>query len=119
MNPGENLATCPTIIFLPVRFSAAIIFLQSSRVSAKGFSDIAFVGFGGEPFTAYADHMRAVAPGSFVITSCITNGGMGYLATEEAYVEGGYESRSSRFTGSLPHDLWGAAEDMFKKYGVK
>ncbi|MBQ7624544.1 MAG: hypothetical protein IJS65_04640 [Clostridia bacterium] len=88
-------------------------------VSAQGFSDIVFVGFGGEPFTEYANEMRRAAPGSFVITTCITNGGEGYLATEAAFSEGGYESRSSRFTSRLPGDLWGAAKDILRKYDVK
>ena len=88
-------------------------------VAVQGFSDIAFVGFGGEPFTEYGEQMRAAAPGSFVLATCLTNGSMGYLPTKEAFDEGGYEARSSRFTGSLPSDLLGAAKELFKKYDVK
>ena len=88
-------------------------------VAVQGFSDIAFVGFGGEPFTEYGEQMRAAAPGSFVLATCLTNGSMGYLPTKEAFDEGGYEARSSRFTGSLPGDLLGAAKELFKKYDVK
>ncbi len=84
-------------------------------VTVQGFSDIAFVGFGGEPFIEYAEAMRAAAPESFVITACITNGGTGYLATKDAYEDGGYEARSSKFTGQLPDDLQGAAKRMLKK----
>ena len=34
-------------------------------VTVAGFSDIAFVGFGGEPFSRYAANMRAAAPNTF------------------------------------------------------
>ena len=88
-------------------------------VTVQGFSDIVFVGFGGEPFTKYATNMRAAAPESFVITIGLCNGQQGYLPNEDAFEEGGYEADSSRFTKSLPSDLQGAAVRLLKKYNVK
>ena len=88
-------------------------------VTVQGFSDVVFVGFGGEPFSDYAAKMREAAPESFVITCGLANGQEGYLPTADAFAEGGYEADSSRFTKSLPDDLQNAARRMLKKYDVK
>ncbi|MBQ7624541.1 MAG: hypothetical protein IJS65_04625, partial [Clostridia bacterium] len=88
-------------------------------VTVQGFSNIAFVGFGGEPFTQYATNMTAAAPGTFVVPIGLCNGQEGYLPNADAFAEGGYEADSSRFTESLPSDLQGAAKKLFEKYGVK
>ena len=85
-------------------------------VTVMGYSDVAFVGFGGEPFTEYATRMRAAAPDTFVITVCCANGQQGYLPVESAFAEGGYEAKSSRFTPALPEDVLSAAERMLRKY---
>ena len=88
-------------------------------VSAQGFSDIVFVGFGGEPFSEYASDMRRAFPGSFVVTTCLTNGGEGYLPTSKAFAEGGYEAAISKFTASLQGDLSDAAKEMLDNNEIK
>ena len=88
-------------------------------VSVQGFSDVLFVGFGGEPFSRYATEVRRAFPSSFVLTGCLTNGGEGYLPTEEAFAEGGYEARTSRFTSALPQLIKNETFDLIKRFGLK
>jgi hypothetical protein len=58
---------------------------------------VAFVGLGGEVFNEIGQTIKRASPfkTTFVITHC--NGAAGYLPTPDAYLEGGYEVRSSRF----------------------
>ena len=88
---------------------------QKIPVTVMAAGDVAFVGYGGEPFTAYATESRAAAPEMFVITCGLANGQQGYLPTRDAFAEGGYEARSSRFTPSLQDQLVGAAAEMLNK----
>lgn len=78
-------------------------------VSVISLGEVAFVGFGGEPFTHYATAIREACPDKYVIAACCTNGFAGYLPTATAFAEGGYEARSSRFTPTLESECVGAA----------
>ena len=66
-------------------------------VTVMAVGDVAFVGYGGEPFTDYTHASRAVANGKTVFCSCCTNGYEGYYPTENAFTEGGYEANSARY----------------------
>ncbi len=81
-------------------------------VSVVSFANIVLVGFGGEPFTAYAAQARAAAPDKFVITNCCTNGYEGYLPTKSAFDEGGYEAKSSRFSPNLEEQCISTAKKL-------
>lgn len=81
-------------------------------VTVVRFGKIAFVGLGGEPFTAYGEKARAADPDSFVVCACCTNGYQGYLPTYAAFMEGGYEARSSNFTPELEEELTTAITEM-------
>lgn len=70
-------------------------------VTVINLGPVAFVGFGGEPFTQYGWNVRAACPDRFIVTSCNTNGSEGYLVTTKAFEEGGYEASSSPFTPGL------------------
>lgn len=91
---------------------------QKVPVSILGLGKIAFIGFGGEPFTCYATAAREAgkAVGLSVITACLTDGGQGYLPSPEAYAEGGYESKNSRFDASVAPMLQNAAAELLKEY---
>ena len=91
---------------------------QKIPVTVMSVGDIAFVGYGGEPFTEYATRSRAFAPEMFVITCGLANGQQGYLPTQNAFLEGGYEARSSRFTPTLPDELQQAAKEMLDKCNI-
>ena len=89
---------------------------QMIPVSVIGIGEVAFVGFGGEPFTQYAADVRAMAPEHFVICTCITNGNSGYLPTKEAFEEGGYESKTTNFTIGLSDTLKQATQEMLDNH---
>ena len=75
---------------------------------------MAFVGFGGEAFTAYGQLIRDLVPESFVVCAVCANGYEGYLPTEEAFRQGGYEVNDVLFTPSLEQELVAAAKALFK-----
>lgn len=81
-------------------------------MSVIKMGEVAFVGFGGEPFTQYAADARTVAPEKFVICCCLVNGNAGYLPTKQAFEEGGYESKSSDFTSDMAGIIQGAVEEL-------
>jgi len=58
---------------------------------------IAFVGFPGEPFTAYGVAVKKGSPYKMTVPACIVNGNFGYLPVDESFREGGYEARGSLF----------------------
>lgn len=90
--------------------------MQKVPVSVVAFGKIAIVGYGGEPFTEYAIKVREAFPELFVLTSCLANGGQGYLPSAVAFEEGGYEAAASNFTPAVAPVLQGAAIDMLKEY---
>ena len=62
---------------------------------------LAFVGFPGEPFTAYGTTLKERSPFRMTVPACITNGNFGYLPTDEALRETGYETQGSLFVPGL------------------
>ena len=66
------------------------------RLSALKVGNIVFAGFSGEVMTEIGMRLKEESPyrNTFVITHC--NGRCGYLVTDEALKEGGYESKGSR-----------------------
>ena len=87
---------------------------RSVPVSAIAVGDLAFVGFGGEPFSHYAEAIREGAPDKLVITVTCANGFEGYLPTEDAFREGGYEATASAFTPDLESQCVSAAIALLK-----
>ena len=85
-------------------------------VTVLGLGDIAFVGFGGEPFTDYTHATKAAAGSKTVFCSCVTNGNEGYLPHARAFEEGGYEASSSFFTAPLESQCVAAAKEMLEKF---
>ena len=90
-----------------IRESAPIY--KKLPVSVINLGPVAFVGFGGEPFTQYGWNVRAACPDRFILTSCNTNGSEGYLVTTKAFSEGGYEASSTPFTPGLEEACCAAA----------
>jgi neutral ceramidase len=66
------------------------------RLSAMRIGNLILTGVSGEVFNQISVRMRKKSPyaNTFMITHC--NGSSGYLVTEEAYAEGGYEVNSTR-----------------------
>lgn len=66
-------------------------------MTALTIGDIALSGFPGEPFSAIGRAVKAAPGWQLVLPMCCTNGYEGYFPTMDAYLEGGYEARSSIF----------------------
>lgn len=88
---------------------------RTLNVTVVGISDVAIVGFSGEPFTEYGAAVRAAAGGRFALTFCLTNGHKGYLPSAEAFAQGGYEAKSSRFTPTVQEQVIAAAREMLDR----
>ena len=107
-----------------IAYASRIIRLREAPIfhpvplSVVGVGDLLFVGFGGEPFTAYGDAMRTLAPKKRVICAACANGYEGYFPTEEAFAQGGYEAKSSLFTPTLEKEIIDAAENILHKHGI-
>jgi len=74
--------------------------------------DVALVGIPGEPFTAIGRAIKQAEGWQLVMPCCITNGYEGYFPTMEAYLEGGYEARSSIFKAGIAEAVSGAGLEM-------
>ena len=62
---------------------------------------VAFVGIPGEPFTDIGRQIKDTEGWSMILPTCLTNGSQGYFPMQEAFDEGGYEARSSRFKAGV------------------
>ncbi len=92
---------------------------QKIPVTMVAFGKIAFVGYGGEPFTEYADVLRKAYPDMMILTACNCNGSQGYLPSEAAFAEGGYEARTTSFTPVTPTLLQGEAKAKLARHMEK
>jgi len=68
------------------------------KITAARVGEVAIVGLGGEVFNGIGRTIKKSSPfaHTIVITHC--NGAAGYLVCPEAYAEGGYEVRTTRFS---------------------
>ena len=92
------------------------LLFQRVPVSVLCIGGAGFVGFGGEPFTKYIEMAREKGGEIFIMTSCLTNGGAGYLPTKKAFEEGGYEACASRFDPILEEKLTECTEKLLNEY---
>jgi hypothetical protein len=74
-------------------------------MSVLAIGNVAFVGFPGESFTDMGVAVKKAPGWDLILPTCLTNGWHGYFPMMDAYIEGGYEARTSRFKA-------GAAEQM-------
>ena len=102
--PGGSISTSQRVINLP-RKKEETKLLQPDyksgkfvdvRLSALKIGSIVFAGVSGEVFNEIGVRLKKQSPYkyTFMITHC--NGSSGYLITDKAYHEGGYEARSTR-----------------------
>lgn len=74
-------------------------------VSGLAIGPVAFVGFPGEPFTGIGRGVKDADGFELVMHTCLTNGNEGYFPMRDAYDEGGYEARSSKFKAGVAEHL--------------
>ncbi|MBQ3074887.1 MAG: hypothetical protein IJC26_02360 [Clostridia bacterium] len=92
---------------------------QKVPVTMVAFGELAFLGYGGEPFTEYATVLRQEHPELFIITACNCNGSQGYLPSAAAFEEGGYEACTTNFTPETPALLQGLAKKLLAEHKAK
>ena len=66
-------------------------------LSALAIGNVALVGIPGEPFNGVGIGIKEAQGWDMVMPCCLTNGSEGYFPMQDAYDEGGYEARSSRY----------------------
>ena len=87
---------------------------HSLPVTAVKLGGVVIVGLGGEPFTEYGASVREVAGERFALTFALTNGHQGYLPSERAFTEGGYEAKGSKFTAPLHSQTVAKVREMLE-----
>ncbi len=70
-------------------------------LGALALGNVAFIAVPGEPFTGIGRGLKLAEGWDVVLPMCLTNGSEGYFPMREAYDEGGYEARSSRFKAGV------------------
>lgn len=73
----------------------------SLRLTGVRIGSVAFLGIPGEPFTGIGRGIKAGSPFAMTLPCSLTNGAEGYYPMKEAYDEGGYEARSSKFKAGV------------------
>ncbi len=88
---------------------------QHIRLSLLRVGNILFVGISGELFTEIGMNIKELSPfkSTHVITHC--NGAGGYLVTDDAYSEGGYEVAVTRIMSGAEEAIINNLTEMFQK----
>ncbi len=76
---------------------------------------VVFVGFQGEPFTDVGKMVKNIQNYDMLLPCCLVNGGEGYYPTSQAYDEGGYEARSSKFKKGVAELLVDTVKNSLEK----
>ena len=81
-----------------------------AKIMALRLGPVGLVGMPGEIFVELAREVQHDAPLEIVRTIGLSNGGMGYIPTSEAFTQGGYETgyRSARYRPETGH-AWARA----------
>jgi len=76
--------------------------------------NISFVGIPGEPFTQIGVEIKKHDGWDLILPCCLTNGTQGYFPTKDAFDEGGYEARSSRYVSDVAENIVAGAGQLLK-----
>lgn len=84
-------------------------------ITGVRIGDVAFVGLPGEPFTEIGVEIKK-AEGYRMIMPCgLTNDYAGYFPVKEAFDEGGYEARTSRYKGDVAEKIIEGGKAVLKE----
>ena len=83
-------------------------------MGALTIGNVALLGIPGEPFTAIGRALKEAPGWDLVLPICCTNGYEGYFPTMDAYLEGGYEARSSIFKAGVAESVAEHGLEMLK-----
>lgn len=87
-----------------------------ARIMALRIGPVGLVGMPGEIFVELAREVQHDAPLEIVRTIGLSNGGMGYIPTAEAFAQGGYETgyRSARYRPETGHEWARAGVELLR-----
>ncbi len=77
--------------------------------------NVALVGIPGEPFTEIGERVKAIGGYDLIMPCALTNGYEGYFPSKEAYDEGGYEARTSRFKPTIYDAIINTSDKVLKE----
>lgn len=75
------------------------------NLSGLKIGPVAFLGIPGEPFTDIGVQIKKAEGWKLICPTCLTGGSAGYFPMKDAYDEGGYEARSSRFKSGVAETI--------------
>jgi len=76
---------------------------------------VALVGLPGEPFTDIGVRIKQNGGWGLIMPCGLINGYEGYFPTKEAFLEGGYEARSSQYCADVTDKLISGAGELLKE----
>ena len=71
--------------------------VQQIPMNGIAIGPVAFVGIPGEPFCDVGKALKDTEGWDLILPTCLTNGGIGYFPTLDAFEGSGYERSASRF----------------------
>ena len=84
-------------------------------LSGVAIGPVAIVGIPGEPFNDIGLGIKDTEGWSMIMPCCLTNGSMGYFPVMNAYAEGGYEARCSRFKAGVAEQIISESKKLLEK----
>ena len=90
---------------------------KEKTMEMKGLrlGNIALVGIPGEPFTEVGEKIKALGGFDLIMPCALTNGYEGYFPSKSAFMEGGYEARTSVFKDTVADSVITTAGTVLKK----
>lgn len=73
---------------------------------------VAFVGMPGEPFTEIGVKIKDTDGFSMILPAALVNGSYGYFPAKSAFLEGGYEARTSNYTPVITEEMVKCGKDI-------
>ena len=87
----------------------------SMMFSVLKIGSVALFGIPGEPFNGVGKAIKKADGYDLVMPCCLTNGADGYFPMMDAYIEGGYEARSSNFKAGVAEKIIDAGLEMLNQ----
>jgi len=113
IHPNSKLALCMAgEAGQIVRLEEAGEDFREIAVNAVGFCGVAMVGISGEPFSEIGVQIREASKYPVTCVCCMTNGSKGYMPTDEAFEQGGYETYNTPLTKGIAGQVTDAAVSL-------
>jgi neutral ceramidase len=79
------------------------------------FGGIVLTGAPGEPFTEIGRAVKAASPFAMTLYCCCADGCEAYFPTRDAFDEGGYEARSSKFKAGIGESIIAGGNELLQE----